>query len=182
VHLIFRTILQTILGRFRPRLGPWDVASTAFRVLPTDIDLLRHMNNGMYLSILDLGRIALMQRSGMWAALNRRGWYPVVAAETITFRRSLQPWQRFVVESRVLGFDAKAVYIEQRFVVGGEIYARAYIRGRFLKRSGGTVGYDEMVELAGTAPDDGRMPEWLLGWGDDTLLPPSRASAPSVWS
>jgi acyl-CoA thioesterase FadM len=181
VHFFFRTLLQSIRGRFRSPLGMWEVASTPFRVLPTDLDVLRHMNNGVYLSVLDLGRLDLMQRSGMWRRLQERGWYPVVVAETISFRRSLELWQRFEVETRVLGFDAKAIFVEQRFVVRGEIYARAYIRARFLKRSGGVVGVDELVELAGPAPDDGRMPEWLHGWGVDAQLPPSKAPAPSVW-
>ncbi|WP_310795957.1 acyl-CoA thioesterase [Herbiconiux daphne] len=182
VHFFFRTLLQSIRGRFRSPLGMWDVASTPFRVLPTDLDVLRHMNNGVYFSVLDLGRLDLMQRSGMWRLLQQRGWYPVVVAETMSFRRSLELWQRFEVETRVLGFDAKAIFVEQRFVVRGEIFARAYLRARFLKRTGGVVTVEELQELAGPAPDDGRLPEWLLGWGDDSQLPPSKAPAPSVWA
>ena len=181
VHFFFRTLLKSLRARFRSPLGVWDVGTTPFRVLPTDLDVLRHMNNGVYLSILDIGRIDLMQRTGMWAKLTARGWYPVVVAETISFRRSLELWQRFDVETRVLGYDEKALFVEQRFVVKGEIYARAYIRARFLKRSGGVVGVDELRALAGPAPDDGRMPEWLHTWGVDAQLPPSKAPAPSVW-
>ena len=33
----------------------------------------------------------------LWRA---RGWYPVMASATMTFRKSLQPWQRFDLESR----------------------------------------------------------------------------------
>ena len=182
VHFFFRTLLQSIRSRFRAPVSAWDVASTPFRVLPTDLDVLRHMNNGVYLSILDLGRLDLMMRSGLWTSLQARGWYPVVVSETISFRRSLELWQRFEVQTRVLGFDAKALYVEQRFVVGGEIYSQAFIRARFLKRSGGTVTTGELIELAGEAPDDGRLPVWLLQWGADAQLPPSRAAAPNVWS
>ncbi len=182
MHFFFRTLLKSLRARFRSPLGVWDVGSTPFRVLPTDLDVLRHMNNGVYLSILDIARIDLMQRSGMWSVLRQRGWYPVVVSETISFRRSLELWQRFDVQTRVLGYDAKAMYVEQRFVVGGEIFARAYIRARFLKRSGGIVTVDELLEIAGPAPDDGRMPPWLPAWGVDAQLPPSKAPAPSVWA
>src|ERR1700712_2793948 len=132
VHMIFRTILHAIISRFGTRLGPWGVARTRFRVLPTDLDILKHMNNGVYLSIADIGRFDLLQRNGVWAIFKQRGWDPVVASETISFRKSLELWQPFVVESRILGFDEKAVYVEQRFVVDGEVYTQAFIRGRFL--------------------------------------------------
>ncbi|MGA1836646.1 acyl-CoA thioesterase [Herbiconiux sp. 11R-BC] len=181
VHFFFRTLLQAIRGRFRSPLGVWDVSSTPFRVLPTDLDVLRHMNNGVYLSVLDIARLDLMQRSGMWPKLQERGWYPVVVAESISFRRSLELWQRFTVETRVLGFDEKAIYVEQRFVRGGEVCARAYIRARFLKRGGGVVTVDELRAIVGPVPDDGRMPAWLLTWGADSQLPPNKAPMPSDW-
>jgi len=181
VHFFFRTLFQRIRSTFRSRLGMWDVASTPFRVLPTDLDVLRHMNNGVYLSLLDIGRLDLMLRSGMWPLLSARGWYPVVVSETISFRRSLQLWQRFEIETRVLGFDEKAIYVEQRFVVAGEIYAQAFIRARFLKKAGGTVTVPELTALAGDAPDGRSLPSWVSEWGVAAQLPPSKAGAPSVW-
>ncbi len=47
-----------------------------FRVLPTDLDVLGHMNNGVYLSIMDLGRMDLLQRSGIWSRLFGAGIFP----------------------------------------------------------------------------------------------------------
>jgi hypothetical protein len=67
--------------------------------LPTDIDLLMHMNNGRYASLFDLGRFDLLIRTGIWDAMNARDWYAVVASESVTFRKSLELWQRFTVES-----------------------------------------------------------------------------------
>ncbi len=180
--MIFRTILHAILSRFGPRLGHYDVASTKFRVLPTDLDILNHMNNGVYLSIADLGRFDLFIRNGAWAIFKKRGWYPVVASETISFRKSLEPWQRFVVESRLLGLDEKAAYVEQRFTVDGEIYTKAYIRARFLKKSGGVVTIEELLEAVGPVPRDSQVPAWLVEWGADAALPSTRADAPSVWT
>ena len=180
--MIFRTLLHAILSRLGPKLGHWDVARTTFRVLPTDLDILKHMNNGVYLSIADIGRFDLLIRNGVWAVFKERDWYPVVASETISFRKSLQLGQRFVVESRLLGFDEKAVYVEQRFTVGGEIYTQAFIRGRFLKRGGGIVSVPELLEAVGPSPTDVTVPQWLLEWGSDAALPSTRAEAPSVWS
>jgi acyl-CoA thioesterase FadM len=180
--MIFRTMLHAVLSRFGPRLDHWDVATTRFRVLPTDLDILKHMNNGVYLSIADIGRFDLLRRNGVWQIFSERGWYPVVASETISFRKSLELWQPFVVESRILGFDDKAVYVEQRFTVDGEIYTQAYIRARFLKRGAGVVSIAELLEAVGPAPTEVTVPHWLLKWGADAALPSTRAEAPSVWT
>lgn len=185
--MFLRTMLHMLVSSRRgPRLGHYDVARTNFRVLPTDQDILNHMNNGVYLSIMDVARFDMLVRNGVWSIFKERGWYPVVVAETISFRKSLELWQKFTIESRILGFDDKAVYVEQRFVRpdgegNPEIYAQGFIRGRFLKRSGGVVSIDDLVEAVGAVPESMDVPEWLLRWAPDVALAPSRAPAPSVW-
>jgi acyl-CoA thioesterase FadM len=181
VNLIFRTILQWFRSRRAPKLHMHDVGRTDFHVLPTDLDVLGHMNNGVYFSIMDLGRMDLMVRAGAWAQLSKLGYYPVASNETITFRKSLQPWQRFTLETKIAGYDDKAVFVEQRFVVKGEIYARAFMRGRFLKKSGGTVSMQELSDALGVDTTAVELPAWLGRWSDDVVLPPTRAEAPSEW-
>ena len=179
--MIFRTMLVW-LRRDGPRLRKHDVGRLRLRVLPTDLDVLGHMNNGVYLSIMDLGRMDLMQRSGSWKALSDAGMYPVAANETISFGKSLQPWQRFVLETRIVGYDERAVFIEQRFVVAGQIFAQGFIRARFLRRSGGTVTIEELAAVTGTDPSEVRLPPFLERWAADVAVPASRAAAPSHWA
>ncbi|MGG7464277.1 MULTISPECIES: acyl-CoA thioesterase [unclassified Plantibacter] len=185
MHLMFRTLWLFFTSRRRLRrgesIGHWDVGRIRVRVLPTDLDFLRHMNNGVYLSIFDLGRFDLLIRNGLWDEFNARGWYPVVSSESITFRKSLQLWQRFTVESRVTGYDDKGVFIEHRAVVGGEVYTQALVRGRFLKKSGGTVSIAELLEVTGPPPADVSVPDWQKQWAVDVALPPTKAPAPSDW-
>jgi len=180
--MFFRTILHMLLSRRKSTLDVHDVGRLPLRVWPVDLDLLGHMNNGVYLSIMDLGRFDLLIRAGVWAKFQRVGYYPVVGSETITFRKSLQPWQRFVLETRIVGYDGKAVYVQQRFTVRGEIYAEGLIRARFLKRSGGVVTIAELSELVGIDVSDFETPEWITRWAADVALPPTRAEAPSDWS
>jgi acyl-CoA thioesterase FadM len=184
--MLWRTLLHTLISRFGPRAGHYDVVRTRFITLPTDQDILRHMNNGVYLSIMDVARFDMLHRNGVWKIFQEKGWYPVVVSETISFRKSLQIWQRFTIESRILGFDEKAVYVEQRFVrpdADGrpEVYAQGFIRGRFLKRSGGVVSINELTTAVGSPPA-GPVPDWLLAWSEDVALPATRAAAPSRWS
>lgn len=178
--MIFRTIIQLLRSRRRSALGIYDVGRVRLRVLPTDLDVLGHMNNGVYLSIMDLGRMDLLIRAGAWAKMRARGFYPVMASETITFRKSLQPWQVFVLETRTVGYDAKAVYVEQRFVVDGEIYAAAMTRARFLGKEG-VVSIAELSELLGVDVTNRPPAAWVLRWSEDVALPNTRSATPSEW-
>jgi acyl-CoA thioesterase FadM len=152
VNMFLRTLLQMLLSRRRSHLDFREVGRISMRVMPGDLDLLRHVNNGVYLSLMDLGRMDLMLRSGQWQALGRRGWYPVGVNTSMTYRRSLQLWQRYTLETKVAGFDDKAMYVSQRFVRNDEVYAEGVMRGRFLKKSGGTASVAEIGELAGIDP------------------------------
>jgi acyl-CoA thioesterase FadM len=182
---MWRTLLVMLRARVRRRLGhtlpPNAVGRIRLTTLPTDIDVLRHMNNGRYLSLFDLGRWDLLVRTGLMGALKDNGWYAVVSSETITFRKSLELWQRFVVESRFVGHDEKALYMEHRAVVDGEIYARAIVRARMLKRSGGTLTHDELFAAAGRPEGLPDVDAWVHEWAAASALPPTKAPAPSVW-
>ena len=181
MNLLLRTLLLFLFSRRRSRLGFRDVGRLRMRVMPNDTDILRHVNNGIYLSLMDLGRMDLMIRTGSWQRLRGLGWYPVATNTTVTYRRSLQAWQRYVLETRVVGFDDKAMFVEQRFVSDGEVYAVGYVRARFLKRGGGRVSVAELGELARIDPAAMPVPEWMTRWVDDIALPPSGASFASDW-
>lgn len=164
MNMWLRLLLLTLRNRRADPISIWDTVTTRFTVGPMDLDVLLHMNNGKYLTLMDLGRLELMQRSGVWRKLKKRGWYPVVAGQTISYRRSLKPGQRFDLVTRVVGFDDRWGYLEQRFQVGDEVYATATVRSRFLKKSGGSVEHDELAELVGGFPDHLHTPDWMLDW------------------
>ncbi|WFR67438.1 thioesterase family protein [Curtobacterium flaccumfaciens] len=175
MNLYFRLFLLQLRIRLRPTIGGrrpslWDEVRTPFRVTLTDLDPLRHVNNGKYLSMLDLGRLDLMVRSGFWGEIAEHGWYPVVSAQTITYKRSLTLGQRFELVTRVLGVDDRAVYLEQTFVRRGSVVARAVVQGRFLRKTGGTVPTAELLEAAGGADRDLALPEWVHDWAGATRI------------
>lgn len=165
----------------RPPLEVHDLSIVHDRVWLTDIDELRHMNNGVYLSLLDHARFDLMLRSRVWQRLRAAKVYPVVTAQTIAYRKSLQLGQRFQIETRIVGYDDRAVYIEQRTVSKGEIFARAYVQGRFLRDAGGVVPMPELGELVGVDIAANPAPAWLTDWSAQVTLPSTRQPAPSRW-
>lgn len=164
MNLYFRLLWMLLTSWRQPRGSLFDGATTRFRVWPTDLDTVGHMNNAKYLGLMDLGRVDLMLRSGLLATSRERGWYAVIAAQTIRYRRSLKPFQRFVLHTRVLGTDEKAVYFEQSFLVAGELYAHAVVQCRFLEKAGGQVSPDALVAAAGGDPGNLALPDWVADW------------------
>jgi acyl-CoA thioesterase FadM len=155
VNLIFRFVWILLSSTRRSKIAPLDTSRLTLRVLPNDLDFNLHMNNGRYLTVMDLGRLDLIIRNGLFAAMRAHGWNPVLAAARISYRRSLAPFQRYTLETLVLGWDEHSVYMEQRFLVGGQTYARATIRAVFISASGRVPTQD----LAAAIGHDGPSPQ-----------------------
>lgn len=164
MNLFLRLLLLFLTYRFRPRCDVLGPSRKRFLVWPPDLDVLFHVNNGVYLSMLDVARVDMLLRSGMAQRLRRAGFYPVVAAETIRFRRSLQLFQAFEVETRIIGWDEKAFIIQHHFLRRDELVAEAVVRARFLKRKGGTVSTHELLTLLGRSDTSPALPEWIDAW------------------
>ena len=169
MNLFFRLLKTILLSRFRSRVAMLEVCRTPFWCLPTDLDVLRHMNNGKYFSLMDLGRVDLMYRTGMMDLVKQQGWYPVVEAETIRFKKSLKLFQRFYIETKVIGWDEKAVLLEQNFVCKDKVVTSAIIRGRFLKKSGGGVKTEKLLELMGLDIESPDLPQWVEDWSNQQI-------------
>lgn len=130
---LYWRLLLVLLGR-KPRLGAiTDAGRLRLRVWPHDCDLNLHMNNGRYLTFMDLGRLHLLASLGMLRPLIQRRWMPVLGAAEMSFVRPLDPWQRFELVTRLLGWDAKYFYLEQRFEAAGRLCATGTVRGLFMR-------------------------------------------------
>ena len=161
---VFRLLWLIATAARRPPCEPTGPCVSRFRVWPNDLDVFLHMNNGAYLTVADLGRTDLMLRAGMFGAIRRRGWYPIVAAENIRFRRSLRLAERYTITTRILGWSARSIYLEQRFERGGELVAVACIDARFLARRGGSVDTADVLAVAGVEGPSPELPSHLVGW------------------
>jgi acyl-CoA thioesterase FadM len=153
-----------ITWRFRTKLGFFEEGYTPFRVMLTDLDTNRHMNNGVFLSVMDVARIDLVFRSGLAKTMKSKGWYPVVASQTIRYRRSLAPFEKFQVKSRLLGWDEKFVYLQQTFLSKQGVVALALVKGRFLKKTGGGVAPAEIAQAMGISQASPKLAGWIEGW------------------
>ena len=99
----------------------------------------------------------------------------------MSFRKSLDLGTRYHLETRIAGYDRSTAVMEQRFVVDGEVYARGWVRARFLRRRGGGVDMAELRDLLGVTDETPPLPHWMQEWGEQTRLPSAGAPAPSRW-
>lgn len=164
MKLILRLLWLILTRRRRATCSALGPCETPFRVLPNDLDIFMHVNNGVYLTIADLGRTDMLLRAGLTGELRQRGWYPVVAAETIRFRCSLELWQRFTITTRVVGWNTRSVYLEQRFESRGELVAQMAVDARFLSRRGGRVDMPELLDAFGIEVESPELPNWVARW------------------
>lgn len=110
--LLFRFLFTVLRSLVRRRIGPLDESVVRFTVLPNDCDLNFHLNAGRFISFMDIARIELIGRMRLLVPLLQRGWRPVMGGATATYRRSIQPFERFTIRTRVVGWDEKWFYIE----------------------------------------------------------------------
>lgn len=165
MNLLWRFIWVYLLSRFSTRVNFFDECHLSLRVLPTDIDILGHMNNGRYLSLMDLGRLHYLIRCGIFQKFAAHNVYPVIASEMIRFKKSLLLFQKFDLATRLVGWDDKFFYIAQRFMIGDELYALSLIKTRFLIKKKGPISPKELLNIVGLQQYQCHdLPEWVTLW------------------
>jgi acyl-CoA thioesterase FadM len=164
VIVLLRLMKALLFARFRKKIDPFDQARIAMRIWPNDLDLNMHANSGRYLSFMDIGRMELLARMRLLRRVLKLGWRPLVGGAMITYRKSLLPFERFVVKSRILGWDEKWFYFEHVIVNShGDLSAIASVRG-LLRGPKGNVPPQALVDLAGDGLASPPIPEFLARW------------------
>ncbi len=92
---VARLGLTTLGSLTRPHAGVLDDVRLPMHVWPGDIDTYGHVNNGRYLTLMDMGRLEWGLRTGIGREILKRRWSPVAGAATIRFRRELKAFWRF---------------------------------------------------------------------------------------
>ena len=140
------------------------------RVYPNDLDFNGHMNNGRYLTLMDLGRLHLVFRTGLMGIVQRERLAPTLAAAQMRYRMQLLPFQPFDLESRVLCWDDKWVYMEQRFLYvkgpkAGAVAAIGLVKGAFYdRRTKTTMPTSDLLAKIGQTRESPPFPDYLKDW------------------
>jgi acyl-CoA thioesterase FadM len=160
---LLRTVVVFLRALWAPRIGLTDESVVGFRVLPGDLDVNVHLNNGRYLALMDLGRFDLLIRGGLFRPMVRLRWRPLLGSAMVRYRRSLQPFQRFQLSSRLVCWDDRWFVFEQRFESRGQLYAMALARGLFRDRQG-NVPPSRVLAEAGITDPSPPAPDYVTRW------------------
>ena len=164
MNLYFRLLL--LLWRIRqnrqvqPLLDPVDIT---FRVMPSDCDINLHLTNSRYLAFMDLARTWMTEKMGLFNEVMKRRWFPIVNATAITYIRDIKPFQTFTVTTKLVGWDHKYFYIEQKFHSERGLHAIAFIRGVF-RHKAGIVSIEEMLDVSGFKDQKPDLPVEIEHW------------------
>jgi acyl-CoA thioesterase FadM len=162
---LYLRLLLTLLRAIRsPRLRPGETLERTLRVLPNDLDLNGHMNNGRYLTVIDLMLVEYFVRTGFARTMLARGWRPMAGGSFITYRRGLRPLQAYTLRFRLDAVDASWNYMRFEFLRDGAVCAAGYMKGAAVGKAGlvpNTESYGAMSQPLPAAELPAAVRHWL---------------------
>ncbi len=163
MYPVFRLLSETLKHRNRT-LALSEPHVSDHICWPWDLDPWMELNNGRTLTLFDLGRIPLSQRLGIVRALRDNGWGMTVAGIHVRYRRRVRMFHRVQMFSRLIGWDARFMYVEQAMWRRGE--ALNHILARLTATDArGILPPDRLVAAMGY-PDtpSPELPAWAQAW------------------
>jgi hypothetical protein len=98
---------------------------------------------------MDLGRIDFVLRCGLGKKFLWEKWQPLIGSSVIRFRFSLTAFQKFTLRTRVIGWDEKWFYLEQRIERKNRTVAVAVHKALFRKGRRGNIPTVEVIKTLG---------------------------------
>lgn len=166
MNLLARLFWILFTRRNTPQCAAFDTLRVHSRVYPNDLDLNMHVNNGRYLTFADLGRVDWFFRSGAWGVARKKGYIPVIGDVNARFIRQLKAFDKFSVETRMLGWDDKWAFLEHKILDSQErVAALIVVRGMFWSKKHGGLAPVDLVEATGQGHlESPALPEWVEQW------------------
>ena len=137
MNLYFRLLWIVLHALKRPLITESNLANEIHtRVMPNDLDINLHMNNGRYLTICDFTRVDLFVRSGLARLMLKNGWNPVVAEHTMTYIKPLNVFDKIKVTMSISHSDEKYFYCQHKFFRHDKLVAEGTSKALVISKSG----------------------------------------------
>lgn len=104
--------------------------------MPNDIDINGQMNNGLYLTLIDLMLIEYFVRIGFAKVLLKNGWRPMAGGSFITYRRGLKPLQGYTLRFKYVASSESRNFMRFEFLDGDRLCAAGYMKGAAVSKTG----------------------------------------------
>lgn len=163
MNLFFRLLIVFIRARMsKQKIGATEPVKIDFRVWLTDQDMFMHMTNSRYLSFSDLGTINYMVRAGFWKILRKKGWFPVICAQSMVITRMLDTPNKFQLVTKIIGWTDTYVCISHKFIYRNRQHAEVSVVARFASRDKQLVVPQNLIDASGQTLTSPELPAAFL--------------------
>lgn len=176
MYPILRTAYHSYKAKSKPPLThPFEESTISMRAWPLDIDIFMEMNNGRYLTLMDIGRTEIGVRLDLFKTLKANDWGLMVGAVSARYRHRIRPFEKFTLHTRILYFDERWFYFHQQFTSqnGKKIHASFLARTAVISKKG-LVPTSEVAAAMGITDDMvkeyNHPTDWLLKWEESDEL------------
>ena len=132
MKLRLRLLWLFLTSVFKPQLTALDEGVVHLRVLLNDVDI-RKVSGDRYFALADLGWGNLYMRWGAFNRVLKAECAPVGQVLTIKVREPLWLFQAFEIRTKLVWWDNRWIFAEQRFVREGKTVAIILSKGGLLK-------------------------------------------------
>ncbi|MBX2845416.1 MAG: acyl-CoA thioesterase [Saprospiraceae bacterium] len=163
-----RTLFHLQRGKAKPPLEhPFQESILNMRVWPLDIDIFMELNNGRYLTLMDIGRFEVGTRIGLFKILKENNWGLMVGGVSSRYRYRLRPFQKFKLHTRLIYVSDRWFYFHQSFRRGNKMHASCLVRTAVTSKDGivPTAFVAEKMNIPDALFDKHNQPlEWIETW------------------
>lgn len=158
-----RAIIAVICARKMSPMGLYDTHVSHHRAWPWDTDMFGELNNGRILTLFELGRWQSTVRVGMIAPFLKGKMGFAVAGVSVRYRRRIPLFQRYRMQTRIIGYDDRFIYVDQT-MWQGETCANQLLLRAAIREKSKTVPPVEFLKRMGYPTDQPDLPPWVNAW------------------
>uniref|UniRef100_D3TPI9 Protein THEM6 n=1 Tax=Glossina morsitans morsitans TaxID=37546 RepID=D3TPI9_GLOMM len=127
VNYFLRCIFTVLAGSlFQSKRKVTDTTTIYGLCTSQDVDIfIRHMNNARYLRELDFARFHFYALTDLYKRVRQFGGGAVQGGSSIRYRRSIPIFSAYKIQTKLIWWDEKAIYLEQQFITLSDGFVRA---------------------------------------------------------
>jgi len=140
MNLYFRLLWVVLMARRRKVITEDDLCNEiTTTIMPNDLDLNFHVNNGRYMTLCDFNRVDLFVRSGLASVMITKKLAPIVAEHTMSYVKPLKLFNRVKITMQITHWDEKYFYATHTFYRDGKIVAEGTSKSLVVSRKDGRL-------------------------------------------
>lgn len=164
MNLYIRFFITLVRGFFKSNMTLADGLNKQLRVLPNDIDINGHMNNGRYLTIIDLFVLEVCLRTKILVPAIKLGWMPIIGGHMITYKGELKILEKYTVDFKMCCWNDDWTFFSYTFINSkGRIVATGYAKGAWVSKKG-IVKNNVIEEKLHITRPDFPIPDEIITW------------------